>query len=464
MENPGFIDGINSDELDRQKTIDAAKKKLKAFKMKQSSPTPRPSPTEPQHEDTSSPVPNRDSVNAPSSSSSRPNSHHRRRSSVSTRRESAEMMGIAAATLAELPSSDENEKDSRRRALWALEGKSSSPRDSFVSGFAKVEIPDFPSPDEEIVDRLTKPAFTGPTSIAARRESFGRTLTPSLSSKDQLHTLVEEDEEDDETPSAPTPRTRPPNLNLRPLTLDATSLPSPSLTPSPRIGLKPLTLVQSTAALQNSTMRSNVPNDMLPVKRHSSISYKRSNDPQPARVVSPVNNGAASLPTPDLTPTTTGRPMSPAEESFLYHSHATLLARIADLERAVACRTRPLSFASVSSRLSISSTTSDPPSDEMLSLVKDLKEERDELTREVASWRSQVENLEKQKDTLTRRVEAERRDAWVAQEKVAVVEAEKVFPIIQRGVNRFFDGCRSRLFASFEENDVASCRGGRGRQ
>lgn len=63
------------------------------------------------------------------------------------------MMGIAAATLAELPSSDENEKDSRRRALWALEGKSSSPRDSFVSGFAKVEIPDFPSPDEEIVDR-----------------------------------------------------------------------------------------------------------------------------------------------------------------------------------------------------------------------------------------------------------------------------------------------------------------------
>lgn len=78
----------------------------------------------------------------------RPTSHHHRRSSVSTRRESAELMGVS---LPELPSahSDDNinlgDKDSiRRRALWALEGKPDL-------AFSKVEIPDITSPD------VTKP-------------------------------------------------------------------------------------------------------------------------------------------------------------------------------------------------------------------------------------------------------------------------------------------------------------------
>ena len=72
---------------------------------------------------------------------SRPNSHHRRRSSVSTRVESAEIMGL---TLPDLPasSSEDNinfgDKDSiRRRALLALEGK-----DSFSSNTNTVEIVD----------------------------------------------------------------------------------------------------------------------------------------------------------------------------------------------------------------------------------------------------------------------------------------------------------------------------------
>lgn len=69
----------------------------------------------------------------------RPNSHHRRLSSVSTRRESAELMGV---TVPDLPpsSSDDNvnfgDKDSiRRRALWALEGKGEV-------AFSKVELPE----------------------------------------------------------------------------------------------------------------------------------------------------------------------------------------------------------------------------------------------------------------------------------------------------------------------------------
>ena len=76
----------------------------------------------------------------------RPNSHHRRRSSVSTRHESAEMMGVS---LPDLPAStsDDNvnfgEKDSiRRRALWALEGKPDV-------AFTKVEIPELTTPDIE---------------------------------------------------------------------------------------------------------------------------------------------------------------------------------------------------------------------------------------------------------------------------------------------------------------------------
>lgn len=75
------------------------------------------------------------------------NSHHRRRSSVSTRRESAEIMGVS---LPALPASttDDNvnlgDKDSiRRRALWALEGKAD------VGVFSKVEIPELNTPEIE---------------------------------------------------------------------------------------------------------------------------------------------------------------------------------------------------------------------------------------------------------------------------------------------------------------------------
>jgi hypothetical protein len=76
----------------------------------------------------------------------RPNSHHRRRSSVSTRRESAELMGVSVPDLPASKSDDNinlGDKDSiRRRALWALEGKPD------VS-YSKVEIPELASPQIE---------------------------------------------------------------------------------------------------------------------------------------------------------------------------------------------------------------------------------------------------------------------------------------------------------------------------
>lgn len=72
--------------------------------------------------------------------SSKRNSHHRRRSSVSTRHESAELMGVSLPTMPSSVSDDNinlGDKDSvRRRALWALEGKTD------VGSFSKVEIPE----------------------------------------------------------------------------------------------------------------------------------------------------------------------------------------------------------------------------------------------------------------------------------------------------------------------------------
>lgn len=72
--------------------------------------------------------------------SSKRNSHHRRRSSVSTRHESAEIMGVTLPSIP-LSVSDDNinlgDKDSiRRRALLTLEGKTD------VGSFSKVEIPE----------------------------------------------------------------------------------------------------------------------------------------------------------------------------------------------------------------------------------------------------------------------------------------------------------------------------------
>jgi hypothetical protein len=74
------------------------------------------------------------------------NSHHRRRSSVSTRHESAELMGMTVPNLPPAAPEDNinlGEKDSiRRRALWALEGKPDV-------AFNKVEIPDFSTTNME---------------------------------------------------------------------------------------------------------------------------------------------------------------------------------------------------------------------------------------------------------------------------------------------------------------------------
>ncbi len=110
------------------------------------------------------------------------------------------------------------------------------------------------------------------------------------------------------------------------------------------------------------------------------------------------------------------------EQHFLYQSQATLIARISELERALAFRTqsRPVSLAA-----SDMSSLGPAPIDEMLGLITDLKAERDELKRDVDGWRTRVADLQNQIGVLTHRVDAERWDAWLARERMGLLEIEK---------------------------------------
>lgn len=400
--------------------------------------------------------PSANSALPPTGLPSKRNSHHRRRSSVSTRHESAELMGVSVPDLP--PSSSEDninlgEKDSiRRRALWALEGKPDL-------AFTKVEIPELSTPDIEkmMFDFSAKPSFSsGPTPsfgssvMGSKRDSF-KLLPPSGSSKDQLHTLVEEEEEEEEdldchkkvsqamlpsptssnedltavslapvaapvtSMTAPQPpvakplsaKPRPATLNLRPLSLtpetlgsvSSQGLPTPSLTPSPRPGLRSLSL---SPALPPSTEDPKPTPDQP--RRHSLIAspsprrpvlnvntessdgssaFNQNDDSRPSRRSSISYKSSThtnvGLPTPEMTPTfsrrcsatesvrssksgddefflerpqyqynqqqfqqqqpsSSYRPLSASEQHFLFKSHNALLARITDLERALSVR------------------------------------------------------------------------------------------------------------------------------
>ncbi|KAI5832742.1 hypothetical protein K523DRAFT_234569 [Schizophyllum commune Tattone D] len=441
------------------------------------------------------------------------NSHHRRRSSVSTRRESAEMMGVSIPDLPTSVSEDNinfGEKDSiRRRALMALEGKADM-------SFSKVEIPEL-SHDMPSFEFATKPSFPAAPGYGSKRDSFK--LPPSSSSKDQLGTLVEEEEEDEEeqctlphsppptpvTPTVPAPtRPRPATLALRPLsltpeTIGASPLPTPpSASPSPNASLRQLSLMserQATPHKKHPTLHLDLSDSPSPsVNRRSSISYKKSS--------------SSGLPTPDMTPTfsdrrfsltsrssmessSTGssdysprwshctapsnsssvssssnpfnRPLSTSEQHFLFKSHNALLARITDLERALSGRSRdsiagrPESMSSSTSsdarHMSITSDASEP-NDEMLRLIADLKAERDELKRDVDGWRVRVGDLDKQMGVLAKRVENERREAWVARSRVAIVEAEKAAAESDKEtLARELDDCKSTLASVIEEKE-----------
>ena len=208
-----------------------------------------------------------------------------------------------------------------------------------------------------------------------KRDSFGKHLTASTSSKEQLHTLVEEDEEEGEeecegdntvvsspveltslaaivagpvevTDSTPAPqRHRPAHLNLRQLALgkENSSLPTPS-TPTQRssIGLRSLTLATSPVPItsmgvnedstitnrkkRHSVMVPTVSPVVTPTRRASldlegsfrSPGSFQTDSAQKRRSISykrSVDN--PQLPTPALTPTVEKRPISVSSSSSL---------------------------------------------------------------------------------------------------------------------------------------------------
>jgi len=213
---------------------------------------------------------------------------------------------------------------------------------------------------------------------AGKRDSFGKHLTATTSSKEQLHTLVEEDEEgedeceDDSTMvsspveltspaeivsnpvevvgSTPTQRHRPAHLNLRQLTLGKENfgLPTPS-TPTRRssMGLRSLTLATSPVPI-TSVSENEGPAIMNRMKRHSvmvpsvspvvtparrasldlegifrSPSSFQTDSAQKRRSISykhSVDISHNQLPTPALTPTVEQRPVSASSASSLASS------------------------------------------------------------------------------------------------------------------------------------------------
>ena len=324
---------------------------------------------------------------------------------------------------------------------------------------------------------------SGLSGLANMRDSFGN--RPSSSIKDQLHTLVEEEEEEEEEevpqgpssppaspdfsppaiPTSPTPsraRHRPAGLSLRPLSLSPekllsttnSELPTPAPTPNPSklSGLKSLTLTASPPNLITSPPSDSILTGATALHRRcvvapsiitssASLFRRRSTDNVSSGSSDPFEaprrrssisykSSFHGLPTPELTPTTDhrtsigsdsdcSRPSSVSnEQHFLCQSQATLIARISELERALAFRTQscPVSLAASDNSLGPA------PTDEVLSLIADLKAERDELRRDIDGWRTRVADLQKQIGALTHRVDAERQEAWLARERAGLLE------------------------------------------
>ncbi|CAE6356928.1 unnamed protein product [Rhizoctonia solani] len=405
----------------------------------------------------------------------RPLSHHRRRSSVSTRRDSVDMMGFDPAALNALKTLGENDKDDvskvRERALLALEGKAPVAKARAIPeiipnmGFTKVEIPEWKTPDvERTFDwGATNRPMSLPFSInlngglTSKRDSFGKNLVPSTSSKGELAVLVEEEEEEETSgankenvpipqPAAPAPepvstlvsspikpssirspsqsptRPRPASLNLKALTMVSTaavSLPTPSPTPSPtpgaRPGMKPLNLGNATRRQSTIALSSNSSRNSLPAPRRQSL---RSQSRDSGSTHSSKDSLSAALGRFPPTPNT----MSPtsAVEGFLQKNQEVLISRIDQLEKALASSRR----ASIQSNMSHSSTASSI-AEEQISLIAELKGERNALLEELAGWRTRVEDLERQAALYLNKIDSERAETKLARERIQELEKEQ---------------------------------------
>jgi hypothetical protein len=344
---------------------------------------------------------------------------------------------------------DGSKVDDHLRALFALEGRSSNSSSPLTPNFGitKVDLPDFGAEIEKKPDLTglpSKPSFNANNSLTGKRDSFGKLLTPAFNAKKELQTLLEEDEGDDfasdpgcSVAPVPAPRHRPRSLNLRSSLIRlSASLPTPSPTPSVRTPkLKSLTLASSTVVTSspprndNSTKRSStlVISHSSPllsaaevghVQRRSSISYRRTSTSEAALTLPSSNTNSQTLtPSPSPTFEKHRRSLSPtellAQSAYFAQSHASFLARIAELEAALARSTATPSPAPTE------------PSEELLEMLADLKAERDLLKRSLDDLIARYNDQEKQLNALGRQLDNEKRDGWVHKEKLRRAEAEK---------------------------------------
>ncbi|CAE6522557.1 unnamed protein product [Rhizoctonia solani] len=412
----------------------------------------------------------------------RPLSHHRRRSSVSTRRDSVDMMGFDPAALNSLKTLGENDKDDvskvRERALLALEGKAPVARARTVPeiipnmGFTKVEIPEWKTPDvERTFDwGATNRPMSVPFSInlsgalTSKRDSFGKNLVPSASSKGELAVLVEEEEEEETSaadkenvplpqPAAPalapapeavsTPvssptkpsftrspssplRPRPASLNLKALasSMTAVSLPTPSTTPSPtpgaRPGMKPLNLGNATRRQSMITPSSNSSRNSLPASRRQSL---RSQSRDSGSTHS--SKGSLSVAVSRLPPTPNTMSPTSAVEGFLQKNQEVLISRIDQLEKALASSRRASMQSNMSHSSMSHSSTASSIAEEQINLIAELKGERNTLLEEIAGWRTRVEDLERQAALYLNKIDTERAESKLAHERVLELEKEQ---------------------------------------
>jgi predicted nucleic acid-binding Zn-ribbon protein len=343
---------------------------------------------------------------------------------------------------------DGNKVDDHLRALFALEGRSSNSSSPLTPSFGitKVDLPDFGAELEKKPDLTalpSKPSFNANNSLTGKRDSFGKLLTPAFNAKKELQTLLEEDEGDDFAsdpgcsvmPAAP--RHRPRSLNLRSSLIRlSASLPTPSPTPSVRTPkLKSLTLASSTVVTsspprndngqkRSSTLVTSHSSPLLSaaevghIHRQSSISYRRASNSETALTLPSSDTNRQTLtPSPSPTFEKHRRSLSPterlAQSAYFAQSHASFLARIAELEAALARSTATPSPAPTE------------PSEELLEMLADLKAERDLLKRSLDDLIARYNDQEKQLNALSRRLDNEKRDGWVHREKLRRAEAEK---------------------------------------
>jgi hypothetical protein len=295
--------------------------------------------------------------------------------------------------------------------------------------------------------------------LAGKRDSFGKTLTPAVSTKAELSVLLEEEEEEfvdadteavPNTVTAPGPaagpivesptteshpgstspsgRPRPASLNFKALALASyatIALPTPSATPSPTPrplpGMKPLNLGTgaSYAARRQSMMALGSSSRSLPASRRQSLrsESRGSESPHSSRDSLGLNR---LPPTPNSMSPTSMNSAATGVDGFLQKNQEVLISRIEQLEKALSKSQNRMSVAS-----DVSSSTASSLADDQTALVTELKTERNTLVEDIAGWRTRVTDLERQAALYAKRVETERRESYTARERVRELESER---------------------------------------